>query len=169
MSNKLRMIGAVASVCLIFDQITKFLVVRLIPRGASFHVCRFFAISHVRNSGILWGLFREYPGTNVFMVGISVVIFALLAVYALRVRVLSVTGAVALGMLEGGILGNLVDRVRVSRVIDFLDFRVWPVFNVADACIVTGVALTVFCTLRGQRTGDGKKTGVTGADIARME
>lgn len=66
----------------------------------------------------------------------------------------SLTGAVALGLVLGGALGNLTDRlVRgpgfSGEVVDFLDFRVWPVFNVADSCIVIGAALLLLTGARG--------------------
>jgi len=55
---------------------------------------------------------------------------------------------VSLGMQIGGAIGNLVDRLRFGHVIDFIDFKFWPVFNVADSCIVVGVAVLAFLLLR---------------------
>lgn len=54
----------------------------------------------------------------------------------------------ALGLIFGGAVGNLIDRVRVGGVIDFLDFRIWPVFNVADSCITIGAVLIAWNLLR---------------------
>jgi len=55
---------------------------------------------------------------------------------------------VSLGLQLGGASGNLVDRLRVGRVTDFIDFRIWPVFNLADMAIVSGVIILAFCLLR---------------------
>lgn len=75
----------------------------------------------------------------------------------------SLTGAVALGLVLGGALGNLTDRLIrgpgfSGEVVDFLDFRVWPVFNVADSCIVIGAALLLLTGARGPHA----ETGSTG-------
>ena len=68
--------------------------------------------------------------------------------YTLNVRDESKFLLFSLGLVEGGIIGNLIDRVRFGYVIDFLNFKVWPVFNFGDIFIVVGTFLTIFYQLR---------------------
>lgn len=108
----------------------------------------FFYFTHVRNPGAAWGLFG---GHNTFLTVLSLVM--LFAIFVFRRSFLSDTWEhrVALGLMGGGILGNLMDRVRWGYVVDFLDFRIfgyhWPVFNVADSAICVGVGIYIVSSL----------------------
>lgn len=111
-------------------------------------VANFFYFTHVRNPGAAWGLFG---GHNTFLTVLSLVM--LLAIFVFRRSFLSDTWEhrIALGLMGGGILGNLMDRVRWGYVVDFLDFRIfgypWPVFNVADSAICVGVGIYIVSSL----------------------
>jgi signal peptidase II len=102
----------------------------------------FFHFTHVRNPGAAWGMLG---GSITFLTVISMVM--LLAIFIFRRSFLSDTWEhrLALGFMGGGILGNLMDRVRWGYVVDFLDFHLWgyhwPVFNVADIAICVGVGI----------------------------
>jgi signal peptidase II len=103
------------------------------------------------NPGGAFGLFGR--ATWLF-VGASLVVIVIILVASRRPP--SGAGAVALGLVLGGALGNLTDRlVRGPRfsgeVVDFIDFQVWPVFNIADSCIVIGAALLLFTGARVSR------------------
>jgi signal peptidase II len=116
-------------------------------------------LRYATNSGGAFSLFPNHPW--VFFVATVVVCAAILLSSR---RVLSVASAVASGLVLGGAIGNLTDRiVRGSgvsgRVVDFIDFHVWPVFNVADSCIVIGALLLVFYGVRREARGESSPTG----------
>lgn len=133
---------------LVLDQISKIIVENLIPRHHGLVVIPdFFHLIHHQNTGVAWGFLRELPGVRWILVGVTLVAAVLMLVWlALEERP---RGGVVwgLGLVIGGALGNLVDRIRLGAVVDFLRFNVgefvWPSFNVADAAIVIGVALVL--------------------------
>ena len=97
-----------------------------------------FHITYVRNPGGAFGLLASRPG---FFILANVVIIALLIYIYREMKPISRLMAAAVGLLIGGAFGNLYDRILYGTVIDFLDFRIWPVFNVADIGIVVGAGL----------------------------
>jgi signal peptidase II len=102
----------------------------------------FFNFTYLRNPGAAWGLFG---GHNAFLTILSIVMLG--AIFVFRRSFLSDTWEhrLALGLMVGGIIGNLMDRVRFGYVVDFLDFQIagyhWPIFNVADTAICVGVGI----------------------------
>ena len=143
----------VALLVILLDQATKEWV-----RGAfSLHesvpvIPGFFHLTYIRNTGAAWGMFS---GQNL---ALAVLAFAMLVALVLFRRQFLPPGRVhrvALGLLCGGIVGNLFDRLRLDYVVDFLDFfhRGWhfPAFNVADSAICIGVAIYVLGTLLAPR------------------
>jgi signal peptidase II len=153
-----RRIAVIALCVLALDQLTKALVLRVLPVIGDERVVvdGFFKLVHWGNTGAAWSLFR---GNNGVLAIIAIV--ALLVLYFSRHHFDSrtVLGQVALGLIIGGIMGNLVDRIRVQHVIDFLYFYFpyqgrevgWPAFNVADTAICTGGGLIFFITLKNDR------------------
>ncbi len=140
---------ATALVVLGLDQLSKSLVRSRIPLGASWApfkgVERFFSFTHVTNRGIAFGLLPEW-GDYFLYVGIIVVFLLLL--YHYRLKETSPFLYFCFGMQIGGALGNLMDRIRYGCVTDFLDFKFWPVFNVADSSITVGTLLLLLYFLR---------------------
>jgi len=112
----------------------------------------FFHLTYVRNTGAAWGMFG---GQNNLLVLLSVAMLG--AVFFFRRSLLtdSLAHRIALGCLVGGIVGNLLDRVRLDYVVDFLDFhligRHFPAFNLADAAICTGLGLYLLTSFRPTR------------------
>ena len=102
----------------------------------------FFNIVYVRNPGAAWGMLG---GQQVILIALSTVVFVLLAVFHRRVLNPTLDHRIALGLMLGGILGNLIDRIKLGWVTDFLDFHIgvhhWPSFNVADSAICVAVGL----------------------------
>ena len=103
------------------------------------------------NTGVTFGMFRESAAEAVWLlVGIKLAIVAFLLTWLRRTR--SRAEAVALGLVMGGALGNVLDRLRIGAVVDFLDAHYggwhWPTFNLADAAIVSGVALLLLAGFR---------------------
>ena len=121
------------------DQVSKQLILIFLTLGESLPVLPdIFHLTTVHNTGIAFGLFQKNPHLLTLLIGICVL---LLLVFSRRVVRESLLERLAYGLILGGALGNLIDRVRFGWVIDFLDFRIWPVFNLADSGITIGVIL----------------------------
>ena len=134
---------------LVVDQITKQLVLNNLGIGASWPVDGFFRFTYVRNDGTAFGLFQD-NGTLLTFVSIGAV--ALIVYFYREAVMVSWFTRTALGLQLGGALGNLLDRFRYGYVVDFLDVGPWPIFNIADSAIITGiVALVAYFTLFGER------------------
>jgi len=103
----------------------------------------FFSITKVYNTGASWSILSGY---RFVLVIIAILMLALLVYYQTKF-ILNKRNIMALGLLYGGIIGNLIDRIAYGYVIDFLDFNIFgydfPVFNVADICIVLGIFLLI--------------------------
>ncbi len=140
---------ATAALVLIVDQYTKALVVRNLAVNEAWApipaLARFFTISHVTNTGAAFGLF---PDRGMLFVLIAVVVIIAIAGYYRFLPTALILVRVSLGLQLGGALGNLFDRLHYGYVVDFIDFKFWPVFNVADASIVVGVLILAFYLLR---------------------
>ena len=152
-----RRIAAIALLVLALDQLTKQLVLNYLGYAQEKVVIGgFFKFVHWGNTGAAWSLFR---GNNELLAIIA--LLALLALFLTRHHFDSRTlpGQIALGLIFGGIVGNLIDRLRVGHVIDFIFFYVergggsevgFPAFNVADSAICIGVALIFLMTWRSE-------------------
>ncbi len=141
----------VASAVIVLDQATKWWVVTIFmdpPRVVD--VWPFFNVVMVWNRGVTFGFLGDTPywGQWAF-VGLSLAIVAILLLWLRRAE--TKWRAAAIGLIIGGALGNVIDRVNYGAVADFLDFHVagyhWPAFNFADAAITVGVAIMFFDAL----------------------
>lgn len=133
----------VALVIIVLDQGTKEWVRRSFDLHESVPVIPgFFHLTYIRNTGAAWGLFS---GQNLALALLAALMLAVLLVYRHRILPPGRLQRVALGLLCGGIAGNLFDRLRLDYVTDFLDFFFrgwhWPAFNIADAAICVGVGI----------------------------
>ncbi len=138
----------VAALVFVIDQASKYLVLRNLSLGEAWNPVAllrpFFTLTHVTNTGAAFGLFQDH-GTLFAIVAILVVLgIVIFYRYLPANRILL---RVSLGLQLGGALGNLLDRVRLGSVVDFIDFKIWPVFNLADTAIVVGVAILAFYLL----------------------
>jgi len=136
-------LAIVAGAAIIADQLTKQVVGRTLGLGDSVDLFGPFSIHHVQNSGIAFGLFGSRTAIVIAVTGVAV--GAMLVFFARSGRRHPVL-PVALGLVLGGSIANLIDRVRLGHVTDFLDLVAWPAFNLADTFIVVGVAI-LFGTL----------------------
>ena len=117
------------------DQVTKAIADGAIVRGDSVDLALGIELTNVRNRGIAFGLFDDGRGTVIALTSLAIVAIGVwLARHAAERGVW-----IAAGLLAGGAIGNLVDRVRDDSVIDFIDPPLWPAFNVADIAITAGV------------------------------
>jgi signal peptidase II len=135
----LRLAVAVAIV-IGLDQLTKQVAISSLERGESANVFLGLDIVNTRNSGVAFGMLRD--GGAIIGVLIGCALAALLAFFALNAARPWLW--LPAGLLLGGALGNLTDRVREGAVIDFVDPIAWPAFNLADVCIVAGVVALLF-------------------------
>jgi signal peptidase II len=127
-----------AVVVFVLDQITKVLVRANLAPGESVPADGWFRFTHVTNTGAAFGLF---PNQGLLLLVTTIIGVAAIVTYYLYPPVQTPVLTMSLGLQLGGALGNLVDRVSLGHVTDFLDFRIWPVFNLADSAIVTGVVV----------------------------
>jgi signal peptidase II len=131
-----------AFLVLLADQLSKVLIVRLMTLGQSIPVIRdVFHLTYVHNPGGAFGIlaYRTW-----FFVAVALVVTVLILGFLRYIRPGNNWLTVALALQLGGTAGNLLDRIRQGYVIDFLDFRFWPVFNLADTSIVVGVFLLLW-------------------------
>ncbi|MBN2506884.1 MAG: signal peptidase II [Verrucomicrobia bacterium] len=145
-----------ALVVLVLDQVTKLMLMHYLPEiGDEREVVRgFFRLVHLGNTGAAWSLFRGYNRElTLLALAALVVLFWTRHHFAVH----TAGGRLSLGLIFGGILGNLLDRVRVGHVVDFLYFYVvrrgggeagFPAFNVADSAICIGVGLLILLSWR---------------------
>jgi signal peptidase II len=136
-------------IALVSDQITKQLVLNSLRLGQSWPIDGFMRFTFVRNDGTAFGLFQD-NGTLLTFVSIGAV--ALIVYFYREAAMASWFTRVALGLQLGGALGNVIDRLRHGYVVDFIDVGPWPIFNIADSAIMTGiVALIAYFMLFGER------------------
>jgi signal peptidase II len=129
---------AVAGAAFAADQLTKWLVTSRLALGDEVDVVGPFTIHHVRNSGIAFGLF---PSATAGVITVTAVAVAWMLWFFARAGSRHPVLPAALGLVIGGSVANLFDRVRLGHVTDFLDVRWWPAFNLADTFIVVGVTI----------------------------
>jgi signal peptidase II len=132
-----------AALIAIADQVTKWLVLQWVPEGEVVPVSPgFYNLVNWHNTGAAWGIFQDY---NIVLAAVSAITILALYLFRHSFQVHRPVCAVALGLITGGIIGNMVDRFRWGHVVDFWDFNLgfmrWPAFNVADAAICVGVAI----------------------------
>ena len=133
-------VGATALAALVADQVTKYLVRENMAIGESWPAEGFFRLTHGTNSGAAFGLFQD-----------QTVILTIASVFAIGFIVYfyrshgdgSWITSVTIGLLLGGAVGNLIDRVIARRVTDFIDVGPWPIFNLADSSITVGITLLI--------------------------
>jgi signal peptidase II len=139
---------AVAFAAILADQITKAIVASQLELGESAHVFGPLAIRHVSNPGIAFGLFSSWATAVTILTACAI---GWMVFYFARSGARHPVFPVALGLLIGGSLANLIDRVRLGHVTDFLDLRFWPAFNLADTFIVFGVGILLAALVSAER------------------
>jgi signal peptidase II len=156
-----RRVGLIAVLVIFVDQLTKQIVLWALGDSPSLKekvvVDGFFKFVHWGNTGAAWSLFR---GNNAVLALVAIIALVVLFFSRHHFDARTILGQTAFGLICGGIVGNLIDRIRVGHVIDFLYFYVqprggseigFPAFNVADSAICTGVGLIFILTLRNER------------------
>jgi signal peptidase II len=152
-----RRIALIALLVIALDQLTKQMVLRLLGYAQEKVVIDgFFKVVHWGNTGAAWSLFR---GNNELLAGVALVALLILFLSRHHFDSRTLLSQVAFGMICGGIVGNLIDRLLVGHVIDFIYFYIelrsgaelgFPAFNIADSAICTGVGLVFIITWRSE-------------------
>jgi signal peptidase II len=140
-------LGAVVMAAIAADQLTKLIVSSQLTLDEALHVVGPFSIHHVQNSGIAFGLFASATPVVTALTAIAV---GWMLVFFARSGARHPVLPVALGLLIGGSTSNLIDRIRLGHVTDFLDLRYWPAFNLADSFIVVGVGILFVALMLGE-------------------
>ena len=130
------------------DQLTKQIVSSELALGEEVAVAGPFSIHHVQNSGIAFGLFSNATSLVSLLTAVAV---GWMVLFFARSGARHPVLPVGLGLVIGGSLSNLLDRIRLGHVTDFLDLTFWPAFNLADTFIVVGVAVLLVALLRSDR------------------
>jgi signal peptidase II len=141
-------LAAVGSAAVIADQLTKAIVTSRLDLGDEVHVVGPFSLHHVTNSGIAFGFFASATSIVILLTSLAV---AWMLYFFARSGARHPVLPVALGLVIGGSVSNLIDRVRLGHVTDFLDVRYWPAFNLADTFIVAGVAALLLALVLSDR------------------
>lgn len=136
----------------ILDQFSKYIVVENMALGESIPIIEeVFHLTYILNPGAAFGMFAH---NRLFFIAIAVIVIGII-IWARREILASPWEVKAgCGLFLGGAIGNLIDRVRQGLVIDFFDFRVWPVFNIADIAICIGVGLIIWNLLKTELKRD---------------
>lgn len=145
----------IAAVVFALDLATKHIVRVTMPLGTEIHLLPFFSLTHVKNTGIAFGMF---PQMNVVFLVVGLGVAIALSVVGRRLRTEDPFSALVIAGVLGGALGNLLDRAVYGQVTDFLDFYLgahhWPVFNLADSAICVGAGLLIWRNFRKPAEAD---------------
>ena len=157
---------SVAGFAVAIDQVTKAIASNSLGRAAETHrfelLGSLLAFEYIENTGAAFGVLS---GRGIVLTLIAAVIVALLIWRFVRAGQSSPMLAASLGLLVGGALGNIIDRVRLGYVVDFVAVGVWPKFNVADSAVTIGVLLVAWLMSRDDyRSRDAPADTLSGAD-----
>ena len=131
------------------DQLTKAVFLAFFRPGESLPLIPgVLHLTYIQNTGAAFGLFK---GQQMLFIALAVFVVGWIGWELLTKAAVPPLMEWGCGLVLGGAVGNLIDRLRWGYVVDFLDIRVWPVFNVGDSAITVGVALLLLQALRGHR------------------
>jgi len=168
------MVG-MALFCLALDRWTKSLVVQNLAVGEAWApipaLAKIFTITHVQNTGVAFG---QLAGLGWLFMVVNLAVFVGILVYSPRIAAGAWPLRLAIALILAGDLGNVIDRLRTAGrfaaeagtiwkalpqayVTDFFDFKVWPVFNIADLCLVTGVIIMAWLIWQAEKTEQSKQ------------
>ena len=133
----------ISLIVVFIDWVTKFIIHQTLSLGQSIHILPFFNIVYVRNNGISFSLLTE---AGPWILTTMACLISVVVCYFL-IKEKSKFSKVCFALILGGAVGNIIDRICLGSVIDFLDFYIndwhWPAFNIADSAICIGVALLI--------------------------
>ena len=136
--GKLKLIGSVSLLIVILDQLTKYLVSKNITQSIT--LLPFLKISYVQNTGVAFGLFKGFQWLSVLF---ALIVIGIVIHYSDKILKKDKFLQVSIALMLGGAIGNLIDRLFLGYVIDFIDIVFWPAFNIADSAISIGAVLLI--------------------------
>ncbi len=152
-------IVVVCILVLAVDQISKYIVFSFTTDTTV--IPGLLKIVHAKNKGVAFGLFNRIEGGNIILIIISVVTIGVLFFLFIHYCRNKLWGGISLGLILGGAISNLVDRVGLGYVRDFIDIHVknfkWPTFNLADVAICAGIAVLIIALIREEKKSHGSK------------
>ena len=131
----------VFSFVFISDQITKYAVYKNMSLGESIPAEGIIRITYARNTGMAFSLFENF---GIILLILSLIIASILIIYLFTIDKPRILIRVFSGLVVGGALGNILDRIRFGYVNDFIDVGWWPVFNIADSSITIAIGIYIF-------------------------
>ena len=141
----------VAGLVIIIDQITKALILNFMPLYSSIEVVPgFFSLTHIHNPGGAFGFMSNQSSSFINTIFLFVISLAICLIFYLYKNTPKKHALLATGfaLIFGGAIGNMIDRIRLGKVVDFLDIYIgnfhWPAFNVADSAIFVGIVIFLF-------------------------
>lgn len=143
-------------ICILIDQIIKIIITTNLKFTESINVIKnFFRITYLRNNG---AAFSILSGNRIFLILITLIALLIIYIFLIKNKNINKIETICYGTLIGGIIGNLIDRVRLGYVIDYLDFNIinynYPVFNFADICIVVSAILLLIISIKEVKHGN---------------
>ena len=138
------------------DQLSKLWIRSNLAMGESVFEVGFFRLIHVHNTGAAFGLFQgqSFLLTIIASVGVAAILLYAFFFYRRFPFLDNRLGKLALGLVLGGTVGNLIDRIRFGYVTDFVDFNFWPAFNIADSATVVGTIILAYSLICLARAGN---------------
>lgn len=137
MEKKYFVVFSTALIIILLDQITKFLVKNAFQLNQTFPIINnIFHLTYINNTGAGFGILKAQALILIF---ISVAVIGIILYNFDKIKNNETLLQILAGFVLGGTIGNLVDRLAYGHVIDFLDFRIWPIFNLADSFVTIGV------------------------------
>ncbi len=155
----MKKLAIISLVCIIIDQIIKVVITTNVEFAHSINVVNnFFRITYLQNTGAAWSILS---GNRILLIIVTVIALGIIYYVFLKDKKIKNYESILLGLLLGGIIGNLIDRVRFGYVIDYLDFNIfsyhYPVFNFADICIVISIIILVIISLKEDKNGNNSR------------
>ena len=129
---------------ILIDQVSKMLIVSSLYQDELVLIDKILSFTYVENYGAAWGIFNKYDTILKILIPIFILIIIVFLAKAKPTKFETVAGS----LVVGGAISNYIDRVVRGYVVDFIDFKFWPVFNFADICIVIGCIMLVISFIR---------------------
>jgi signal peptidase II len=157
-SRKYLWFGVFAVVSIVLDQWTKVMARETLKPLGAYHpkvvIDGFFNLRYSENPGVAFGMLQQLPGGRLLLTLMAVAAFGLVIAYLRKTDPAATRLHVALGLVGGGAIGNLIDRIKFGRVTDFIVWHIkgheWPAFNIADAALCIGVGLMLLDMIRAK-------------------
>ena len=141
MSKKNIFVFSTALIVVLLDQFTKILIMQNSQLNQSIPVIKnVLHLTYVTNTGSAFGLFKSFSS---FFTLFSAIVIIVIFYYLKKIKKDETKIQFAVSLLLGGTIGNLIDRLAYGSVVDFIDFRIWPVFNVADSAVTISIILLI--------------------------